>query len=95
MYSLTYLDEYYAEFEKEQERIAIQSAIKIQKGNILIEYSLSSQALDELSEKMKQFSSATVAADLAGGLSGKAADAAKKFLENIERPALDCPIKGV
>lgn len=95
MFLLTDYEDKFLEFGRSQAREAIRAALEVQKGNIRVEYSLSVRSLNDLSDKMKTFSSSTLKKDLEGGLSGKAADAAKTFLDAIAKPNLESPIKGV
>ena len=70
------------ELKKEQERTAIRAVIAAKKLVI-------AQA-----EKMKSFAATVLVADLKGGFTGKAAEAAESALQSVPQPNLTSPIIG-
>ena len=85
--------ELFLENQKAQERFAIRALIAVNKTRLL-KYSKQLQTtLTNQSEGMKEFSEKTLLSDLEGAFKGKAADAAKEYLQKISQPNLNSPIK--
>ena len=90
----TRLEELALETQKSQERAAIRALIHAKKLAIALRRTILQQpSLTDKAVEMKDFAHTTTVSDLESGFKGKAADAAKQYLEDIAQPSLKSPIK--
>lgn len=82
------------ELKKEQERTAIRAVIAAKKLVIAQEGIELQDWFNDHAEKMKSFAATVLVADLKGGFTGKAAEAAESALQSVPQPNLTSPIIG-